>query len=412
MAEVVADLELALEYQESYESGKPMEYEEILEMADREHPLVYTNKRELKLLLSSGILIDWGRRWFSLSKSEHNCEIISESEFSFQDPELIEWISDPKSRFSEVAKIERAQDLNIDVDVETMFLSLGITYAAYLVFKFYSDYSYLIEDAEVASEPTCVGLRYKLKEAGESSISYLADHTDDGWMVIELCQFVCYKKVAKLEVSLENFPSFYSILLEGIQFLPVEKQFFYLDKDGLKCCMQSARTVLKDNQCFRSISISQSRFEKVAECESGNDFHINCHINSHMLSPNTTYATYLVYRLPELSHGTFECPLEVKISDRFYSEDAKDHFIFLTSPKTMVIDLIKDDRDRDRVSQKNPLSRPKMDGVLKERKDGWMETEMTDGAAKTINREFALSLCDYSEQLTGLIVQGMEIRPK
>lgn len=39
-----------------------MEYEEILQMADREHPLVYTNKRELISLLTSGILVDWGRR--------------------------------------------------------------------------------------------------------------------------------------------------------------------------------------------------------------------------------------------------------------------------------------------------------------------------------------------------------------
>ncbi|KAI7739083.1 hypothetical protein M8C21_005242, partial [Ambrosia artemisiifolia] len=405
---------------ESYESGKPMEYEEIIQMADRERPLVYTNKKELKSLLSSGILVDWGRRWFSLSKSEQNCELISASEFSFQDPELIEWITHPKSRFSEVAKMERPRELNIDIEIETNFLSLGITYAAYLVFKYCDDDSDVEEEEEeeeedMTSEPTFVGLQYKLKGAGESSIAYLADHTDDRWMMIELCQFVSYKKVAKLEVSLECFADSNDILLEGIQFLPVDK-FFYLDKDGVKCCMQSARTILKDNECFRSTSICQSRFEKVAECHSGNDFLINCHINSHMLSSNTTYATYLVYKLPDLSHGTFECPLEVKVSDRSYSEDTKVHFAFLTTPKTMVIDLLKDDGDRDRGSRKNPLNRPKMEGIPKERKDGWMEIEMwaftIDDVAKTINREFALSLCDYEEQFTGRIVQGMEIRPK
>ncbi|KAL8208292.1 hypothetical protein R6Q57_007704 [Mikania cordata] len=321
MAQVLADLELALEYQESFESGKPMEYEEILEMADKEHPLVYTNKKELKLLLSSGILVDWGRRWFSLNKSEHNCELISASEFSFQDPELIEWITDPKSRFSEVAKIQRATDLNIDVDIETMFLAPGITYAAYLVFNYCNDF-FIIEEEEIISEPTFVGLQYKLKEAGESSISYLADHTDDRWMIVELCQFVCYKKVTKLELSLDNIHGYNSILLEGIQFMPVEKDendksiqienapmmdtnreqilpddyrhiirlakdsvpykitnndlylllsngiliekgqsFFYLDKDGVKCSMQSARTILKANECFHWISaIQHSRY--------------------------------------------------------------------------------------------------------------------------------------------------------
>ncbi|KAL8208293.1 hypothetical protein R6Q57_007705 [Mikania cordata] len=135
-----------------------------------------------------------------------------------------------------------------------------------------------------------------------------------------------------------------------------------------------------------------------------------------MLSPNTTYATYLVYKLPEPSLETFECPIEVKVSDRFYSEETQVHFIFLTSPKTVVINMINDDEDHDRGSHKNPLSRPKMEGIPKERKDGWMETEMwaftTDVDIKTINRELALSFCSYEEQFTGLIVSGMEIRPK
>lgn len=84
-------------------------------------------------------------------------------------------------RFSEVAKIETGHNLQIEVDIETILLSPGITYAA-----------------------------------------YLADWTDNGWMALELCQFVSHKKVAKFEVLLESIPSYNSILFEGIQFLPVE----------------------------------------------------------------------------------------------------------------------------------------------------------------------------------------------
>nr|GFB37069.1 serine/threonine-protein kinase, active site protein [Tanacetum cinerariifolium] len=124
--------------------------------------------------------------WFSLSKNEHNCELISASEFSFEDADMIEWIPHPRSRghvtytyrhvkllqvklesilpprFSEVAKIESARELNIEVDIETTFLSPGITYAAYLVFIL--DGSEL-ENFEIEETGVrLVGLTYKLKE--------------------------------------------------------------------------------------------------------------------------------------------------------------------------------------------------------------------------------------------------------
>ncbi|PWA93138.1 protein kinase-like domain, Phloem protein 2-like protein [Artemisia annua] len=481
MVDVLSALELAFEYQESYESGKPMEYEEILQMADREHPLVYTNKRELTSLLTSGILVDWGRRWFSLSKNEHNCELISASEFSFQDPDMIEWIPHPRSRFSEVAKIESARELNIEVDIETIFLSPGITYAAYLVFLI--DGSELqkaeVEETGVSGNPQLVGLTYKLKEVSEESITYIADITNDGWMIIELCQFICYKKVTKLEVFLENTFEYNGIVLEGIQFLPIEKPmndesvqvekanipdtereqklpddyrdiikmakdrvpynitnkdlylllsngiltnkgqaFFYLDKDGIKCCMLSASSVLKGSETLESfhwISTSESKFGKVAECLSGNSFRINCHFNSYMLSPNTAYAIYLVYTLPENSRGMYTCPLQVQDSDRYNSTSTECFFANLIAQETHVINTIKDDGDHSQIPELKPLYRPKIDSIPKERKDGWMETQMwnckTDEVVSTERAHFVLSLCDPRLELTGLIVQGIEIRP-
>lgn len=134
-------------------------------------------------------------------------------------------------RFSEVAKIEGTHNLQIEVDIETILLSPGITYAAYLVFKFFhrfNDVSHLNESSEItSSQPTFVGLQYKFKDADESSFSHFADWTENGWMMIELCQFVSYGKVAKLELLLEGIPSYNIMLLEGIQFLPVEMQVVF-----------------------------------------------------------------------------------------------------------------------------------------------------------------------------------------
>ncbi|CAH1414584.1 unnamed protein product [Lactuca virosa] len=490
MAQVLEELELSLEYQESFQSGKPMEYEEIIQMADREQPLVYTNKRELKLLLSSGIRFDWGRRWFSLSKKEQNCEMISASEFTFQDPGIVQWIPHSTSRFSEVAKIERPHNLQIVVDVETRFLSPGITYAAYLVLKYCDTFSSSshVDQSKMTREPIFLGLQFKFKDANESSFSHLADWTDNGWMILELCQFVSYRKVAKLELLLEGIPCYNFMLLEGIQFLPIEMQaieeeplvvvdnsntmidanweqklpndyqyiikaakdrvpynitnkeiytllsngiltnkgqmLFSLDKNGIKCCMASARAFLEDNDgefsrfsdlaCFRWISLHESRFEKVAECQSGRVLRINCPINSHMLTPNTTYATYLVCKLPEVSHVTLKCPLEVK-DINFGSPNFNEvRFIYLSSPKTPLIMLTNSDQDRNQRPTMNPLSRPKIESMLRQRKDGWMEAQIWTfkaDAATSVNVTFALT-CNEREQLTGLIVQGIEIRPK
>ncbi|PWA84321.1 serine/threonine/dual specificity protein kinase, catalytic domain-containing protein [Artemisia annua] len=417
MVDVLSALELASEYQESYESGKPMEYEEILQMADREHPLVYTNKRELISLLTSGILVDWGRRWFSLSKNEHNCELISASEFSFQDPDVIEWIPHPRSRFSEVAKIESARELNIEVDIETIFLSPGIAYAAYLVFMI--DGLELqkseVDETGVSGNLQLMGLTYKLKEVCEGSITYIADNANDGWMIIELCQFICYKKVTKLEVFLGSTFEYRGIVLEGIQFLPIEK-FFYLDKDGIKCCMLSASSVLKASEIlstFHWISTSESRFGKVAECLSGNSFRINCHINSHMLSSNTAYAVYLVYTLPENSRGIYTCPLQVQDSDKYNSTTF--FCACLIAQETHVINKIKDDGDHSQIPELWPLYRPKLDSIPKERKDGWMEVQImeykSDEVVSIERARFVLSLCVPQLELTGLIVVGIEIRP-
>ncbi|GJZ77951.1 receptor-like protein kinase HERK 1, partial [Tanacetum coccineum] len=161
---------------ESYESGKPMEYEEILQMVDREHPLVYTNKRELISLLSSGILVDWGRRWFSLSKNEHNCELISASEFSFEDPDMIEWIPHPRSRFSEVAKIESAQLENFE-----------------------------IEETGVSGQSRLVGLTYKLKEVSESTKHrFSGEYIENNGIVLEAANSCLLRRC---EAALEVLPA-------------------------------------------------------------------------------------------------------------------------------------------------------------------------------------------------------------
>ncbi|XP_076955822.1 putative serine/threonine-protein kinase PBL28 [Bidens hawaiensis] len=92
LAEVVAELESALESQEFHESQKLQEnqefkrewnkqrsyYEKISKTA--EPPLNYRSEVELMKLFSKGVLLNGGKMWFSLNKKGEHCEMISFAE--------------------------------------------------------------------------------------------------------------------------------------------------------------------------------------------------------------------------------------------------------------------------------------------------------------------------------------------
>lgn len=171
----------------------------------------------------------------------------------------------------------------------------------------------------------------------------------------------------------------------------------------------------------------------------GNSINFKLHINSHMLSPNTNYAIYIVYKLPEeVSDDGFERPLGVSVEaddslfnilfnsdddDEDFSytweeDDDKEHFVFLYCPKTLLITHTPENNQR--LSNKNPLHRPKVEGTPRQREDGWMEAQIwaftvhANAATSTssINKKFDLAFYDYKSGFTGLILQGIDIRPK
>lgn len=76
--------------------------------------------------------------------------------------------------------------------------------------------------------------------------------------------------------------------------------------------------------------------------------------------------------------------------------------------------LTNSDQDSNQRPTMNPLSRPKIESMLRQRKDEWMEAQIWTfkaDAATSVNVTFALT-CNERERLTGLIVEGIEIRPK
>ena len=144
--------------------------------------------------------------------------------------------------------------------------------------------------------------------------------------------------------------------------------------------------------CFQHITC---RFLEVAELRYVWWLEIRGNISIRMLSPVTTYAAYLVYKVSQRSHGL---DLPAKALVRFLGDgvEAETSVVYLKDPRRV---------PRGSVYQ---LSR--------RRKDGWMEIKLgsffngwgdDDGEV-----EMQLLEVEVGEMKSGLIVQGIEVRLK
>ncbi|KAI3692230.1 hypothetical protein L6452_32041 [Arctium lappa] len=189
------------------------------------------------MLLSKGILVNRGKTCFLLNKNGEHCEMISAAECVIPSADNItRYTSKYNSRFSEGTY--RSYDGRFKAHVRTRFLSPRITYTVNLVFKFYLTKKNL-------SKPALLALKYKLEGETKSSILYLADGREDGWMMVELFQFASDTRIFDVKICFEGIEySFTSFLqVKGIEFRPLEK-WFTLAKNGKKCLMLSARVAL------------------------------------------------------------------------------------------------------------------------------------------------------------------------
>ncbi|KAI7752516.1 hypothetical protein M8C21_015867 [Ambrosia artemisiifolia] len=453
MPHVVKELETALTYQELYERMKlPKDYKMMLLTAA--DPLNERSESELKMLLLKGILINSGKTWFSRNMNGDHCEMISiKSCLTSTASESQQYISSPEyiKRFS--VGCYEPSGAKFKTYVRTQFLSPQITYTVNLVFK------------RKSSKEQYIGLEYKLEGDRGKSYSFVSDKREDGWLTAELYQFtsdqstvdleilfytkwcpnllvesiefrplekvehevltddqvdiqplsdtetyweqklpIDYKEIIKLSkdsVQWRTMKELYNILCEGL-LINGGKEWFSLAKDRKKCLMLSANAVLEENK-WEWISEPESRFGQVADCIS-KKFGIICKFRSEMLSPQTTYATYLVYKLP---HDYKDINPPVQVVDRNSgSEEA--YNIFLRTPQTPVIrGNIKGKRTY------NPSIRPMIKGLPKQRSDGWMEVQVhefqTRATIKMISMRLRLSSYDMS--LAGITVQSLEFRP-
>ncbi|MED6156219.1 hypothetical protein PIB30_012496 [Stylosanthes scabra] len=218
------------------------------------------------------------------------------------------------------------------------------------------------------------------------------------------------------------------------------KKSFALEKQyGKKCYMLSARSlsiVWADTpRYWRWISLPDSRFSEVAELVSVCWLEIRGWINTAMLSKDTMYGAYLVYK-PSLmgrSYGFEYQPVEVTLGVAGESDPPK-RTVYLDSAKPQRQSYhrhIIPRRSRTRyclmagVEAPAPLParsspEPSVEGrggseCPKERDDGWREIELGEFFNKGCEdkeMEMAVYEVKSGDWKGGLVVQGIEIRPK
>ncbi|KAD4178564.1 hypothetical protein E3N88_27155 [Mikania micrantha] len=438
----------------NYRVKLPKDYKKmLLNAAD---PLNDRSESDLKMLLLKGILINSGKTWFSLNMNGHHCEMISIAA-CLTSSESQHYISSPGYTERFAAGCYEPCGAKFKAHVRTQFLLPQIAYTVNLVFK------------RNMSREQYIGLEYKLEGEEDKSYTFLSDEREDGWLTAELYQFTSdnitidleimfytkwcsnilvesieFRPLEKVEhevltddkVDMRTIPDtdtyweqklpidyediikwsvngvrwgtkreLYDILCEGILISSGEK-WFSLAKDGKKCLMLPAKAVL-DKTEWKWNYKPDTRFGQLADCIS-KEFGIFCEFSSKMLSPETTYASYLVYsRLPH-GYKPINPPLQVVDKDL---ESEEEYNIFLRPPQTPLI--IGGNSKIKRARRYNPSIRPMIKGLPKLRSDGWMEVQVhefqTPVDIKMISTRLQLSSYDMS--LVGTTVQGLEFRP-
>ncbi|KAL8205029.1 hypothetical protein R6Q57_010652, partial [Mikania cordata] len=278
-------------------------------------------------MFRKGIRLQDDKVCFSVGGNGERNAMISSTTFSYRNRSPHDkWYIIPESRFLKVAKMLDISNLMIKINTRTHLLSPNTVYGVHLVFKF-CDYS-----TNVSRNPIHVDLKYKM--GSKTLHAYFAKWRDDQWMIIELYRFLNENKEGGVifKCLLHSLSPYYckehdAIYVEGIEFRAIN---------------DNATNVLYMHEC---------RFQEVIELQPQLTFlHISCMIKSQILSQDTEYVCYLVFKLSRKCRG-LRCPVEIR---DLLHENKAPKIVYFRPPKPW-----------------NFIHH--FTWLPKQRKDGWME---------------------------------------
>ncbi|CAH1428055.1 unnamed protein product [Lactuca virosa] len=183
------------------------------------------------------------------------------------------------------------------------------------------------------------------------------------------------------------------LLFKGILIDNGETLFSLSKVNGKRCHMLPAKAIIYNSSNIKLCNPpTESRFEEVVEILSHQDFRIKCDIETKMLSSDTTYACFLVFKLSKKCHG-LQCP--VKARDLVPHRKERTKIISFRYPSTVNLDRIK--------------------WIPEQREDEWMEVIVWETNVDNMhNDEYVpmdLKLTCFEGNMSGLIVYGIDFRP-
>ncbi|KAK7392046.1 hypothetical protein VNO78_20472 [Psophocarpus tetragonolobus] len=175
---------------------------------------------------------------------------------------------------------------------------------------------------------------------------------------------------------------------------------FKLDKfSGKKSYILSARelsiTWSNDPLYWSWRTVPESRFKEVTELRTVSWLEIKGKIGSRILTPNTSYAVYLIMNISHREYGLDSVACEVCVAVGKQVQSGRVYLCQKEHEKRKMLDA-----EEDKI------------GVPRRREDGWMEIEVGEFFSGDGDQEVRMSLMELGYHLkAGLIIEGLEVRP-
>ncbi|XP_057994636.1 F-box protein At2g02240 [Hevea brasiliensis] len=226
-----------------WNSFLPADYQSIVSRSSDSSLLAsrLPRKQMFLSLCDNPILIDDGKMSFALDKwTGKKCFMLSARDLKIiwgNTPEYWQWISEPDSRFTEVAELISVCWFEIRGKINTCMLSPATLYKAYLVFKLRRAYGFgglpvegIVGFAGSESSKRTIYLDNRTGSRREASVSNAENSENypkkrgDGWLEIELGEFLNEEgdhgelEISVLEVKRLNWK--HGLVVRGIEIRP------------------------------------------------------------------------------------------------------------------------------------------------------------------------------------------------
>nr|GEX87810.1 zinc finger, CCHC-type [Tanacetum cinerariifolium] len=189
----------------------------------------------------------------------------------------------------------------------------------------------------------------------------------------------------------------------------VLKKFNYFDYTPVGTPMDTSEKLMPNNGILVTLVLNTGKqfngFRESAVIKTqSSGFEIVNEIKSDVVSPETSYAVYLVYKLPQ-DESIFEAPLEIVNCN---GRNSAYLYIYLVS-------LLDTPVIREMLDQilHNPVNMPKLNAVPQQRSDSWMEVKVWEFQTPANTNTISMHLWvrhPRNKDLRGLIIQCIKLR--